>query len=179
MLKKLLLFIGVGIVGLILVGACTAFMFSDGDAEKTEIKGTVDKGEDIAKEDDNTINNDKEEIVVDDDKVKIIYKGITVKDDTIFGKEAKVKFEIENKLDKAIEVQVRKMSVDGVMVDEATLAFSQTVASGKKANGNISVHDFEDYDFPEFKGDMELVLHVFNEEDYETIQDYDVKVTID
>ena len=76
--------------------------------------------------------------LVDDDKLKI---DITGKSVGMFG--AEYTFLIENKMDKAITVQSRDMSVDGMMQDPI---FSVEIMAGKKAKQEMSFMDIENID---------------------------------
>lgn len=123
--------------------------------------------------------NDNAQVVVDESGVKISYTGLEITEDEIMGKEAHINFMIENNSDKLITVQQRNLSVDDFMVDETILSFSQDVKPGKKAKGSISVSDFEGYDFPEFKENMEFDLVVIDGESWENILQNTVNITIE
>jgi len=79
---------------------------------------------------------------------------------------------IENNTDKAITVQARDVSINDFMVDPV---FSCEVISGKKAFDTITFmeSDLTDNGITDIN-DLELKLHIFDTETWDTIKDTDI-----
>ena len=156
------------------------FLVGCSDSEDDSLDGTVEsnssENDSEAKEED-VEEESIDEVIVDDKNYKATLLEIVKKEDEIFGKTIEVVFEVENKLDQMITVQARDVSADGYMVDETILAMSQDVVGGKKAKAVLSIEDFEGYDFPELEENLEMVLHIFEEETYDTIGDHEVNIS--
>lgn len=146
------------------------------DASNTENADESNNAE-AAVENDNEEENEVNQVIVDNDSYKVTLLEILKKTDEIFGDSIEVVYEVENHLDKTITLQARDVSADGYMVDETLLSMSQDVVGGKKAKAVLSIHDFEGYDFPELEEDIEMVLHIFDAESWDTIEDHEVKVS--
>ncbi len=73
-----------------------------------------------------------EKVIVDRDGVKVTVKGLKYEDS--WGPSIGVY--VENNTSKNIMVQTRRFSINGFMIDPI---FSEDVAAGKKANGDISI----------------------------------------
>ncbi len=117
---------------------------------------TVDKEPEV------TVN---EQILLDKDGVKITLKGLTSED--IFGPSLKVL--VENNSKGPITVQARDTSINGVMQETM---FSCEVASGKKANDELTIMQSGlDIAGIETIKDIELKLHIFNTDTWDTIFD--------
>ena len=86
-----------------------------------------------------------------------------------------VKFEVENKRDDNIGVQAREVSADGKMINESMLSMSTDISAGKKADAVLTIENY-DGDLPEINENFEMVLHVYTDEDYETVEDHKVVV---
>ena len=81
----------------------------------------------------------KGDIIADQNGVKITYAGASARAGSIMGG-YQVDVMIENTTDKDVIVQVRDVSINGYMVNEA---FSCNVAAGKKANDSIEIYQDE------------------------------------
>ncbi|WP_152657329.1 hypothetical protein [Oceanobacillus sp. CFH 90083] len=142
---------------------------AEGEAEAEE-EGTE---EEEAVESESSAYN---EVLLDDDTAKVVLTGIETKQDDIFGDEHSITFEIENKSDGTIEVQSRELSLDGLMADDMAI-FSQTVAAGKRANGELSIMAFDE-ELPELNENLEFRLVILGE-DFMEITSSDVSVDIE
>lgn len=115
-----------------------------------------------AKSDEVTIT---EQVLLEQDGIKITAKELA--EDSIWGPELKVL--IENSGEKNVTVQVRSMSVNGIMAEPL---FSVDVAAGKSANDAITLMSAE----LKTAGittiqNMEFAFHVFDTESWDTIFD--------
>lgn len=180
---KRLLVIFVSLFVVIGLSAC------DGETEEKEIGNVTSSNEDQSEqnsddedknatngEEQNSESNTYDEVLLDDDVAVVTLKSIeTVKDD-IFGDEHKIKLEIENKSDKTIVVQSDEVSIDGLMVDDM-VAFSETVAGGKKANGSLDIMSLDE-DLPELDENLEFILIVLDDETFDRISEIDVNIDL-
>jgi hypothetical protein len=130
-------------------------------------------------------NNEKEqeepteynEVLLDSDNAKVTLLSITKVEDKTFDEEYhSIKLIIENKLDKTIVVQTDEVSVDDVMVTD-DVWFSETVAGGKKANGEMKIQTY-DSELPPLEKNLELLLLVIDEEDYDRLDEQSVRIEI-
>ena len=103
----------------------------DGDEVKAEDQ-TGDKKKDQKKADKATDESLEEQVVLDENGIKITAKGLDK--DGILGPE--VKLLIENESGKDVTVQARNVSVNGYMVDDI---FSADVVNGKKVNDELTI----------------------------------------
>ncbi len=139
-----------------------------------------DSKEQTEKEDKENEKDTEEELnkeIVNDDKFRAVLLSVKKEKDSIFGDQIVVKFELENKTDQTIEVQAREVSADGKMVDDGALTMSQEISPGKIADGKLKMMSFDDYELPELKENLELILHVFSWDDMDFALDYPVEVT--
>ncbi|MCD7744241.1 MAG: hypothetical protein LUI13_02945 [Lachnospiraceae bacterium] len=76
---------------------------------------------------------------------------------------------VENDTESSFTLQIRDSSVNGIMTD---FQASIEVEPGKKANGSISIlsSDLEDYGIEQV-ADIEMSLHIFDSETWDTIVD--------
>lgn len=113
--------------------------------------------------------DDSGEVLVDTDGIKIVGKGLSA-DDSFWG--PGVILYIENNSDQNITVQVRDVSVNGVMVETS---MSEDVVVGKKAISAVQFFstDLEDNSITDIK-DVELYFHIFNLESMDDIYDSDI-----
>lgn len=114
-----------------------------------------------------TYNNSKEEpiVLVDNGVTKITYTGVDKS--SIFGYE--IGLEIENKSERSITVQVREVSVDGVMVNPI---FSADIAGGKKSKSSMTISEDEVSKLVNVEG----LFHIFDGESWNAIGDYEFKL---
>ena len=174
MRKFLLLLSIVFLVALSACGETTSEEKEVASVNKDDTEKTNEEEESDASEEPEESTYD--EVLLDDDVAIITLVSIeTVKDDT-FGDEHKIKLEIENKSDETIVIQSEQVSIDGLMVDDM-VAFSETVAGGKRANGNLDIMSFDD-ELPELNENLEFILLVLDDETYERISETDVSVDL-
>lgn len=111
--------------------------------------------------------DDSGEIVLDQDGIKIVYKGM---EDSLMG--PSMVFYIENNTDTKITVQQRSMSIDGFMIDGI---FSPEVMPGKRAVHGITIFnsDLEENGI-ETPVSAELSFHIFQSDNMQGILDSDM-----
>lgn len=107
----------------------------------------------------------EEMVLVDQDGIKITALSLDL--DNTFGPELKVL--VENNTDKAITVQVRDVSINGMMVDSI---FSCDVEPGKKSNSAITFmgSSLEKNGIVDI-GTIELKFHAFNSDSHDLVFD--------
>jgi len=167
-------------VCLFLVIACGSTSNSDSAVPVNENKSVSDtsdnsKSQEVTKDEEEALPTETEkefvtvdeQVILDQDGVKVTLKSLS--NDDFFGPSLDVL--VENNTDKSITVQSRNTTINDVMVE--TL-FSCDVAAGKKANDEIT---FMDSDLKtaqiETIKDIELVLHIFDTDTWDTIFDSD------
>lgn len=128
------------------------------NANVEDNEGEATTNEDAEEDIDSTTYD---EVLLDDEIATVILKGIETEKDEIFGNQHNVKLEIENKTENTVYVQSREVSIDGFMVDDNVI-FSETVAGGKKAKGELSIMAFDD-ELPELNENIEFKLVVIDE----------------
>lgn len=109
----------------------------------------------------------EEAVVVDQDGLRITVKGL----DTTGGfMGPELKLLIENNSDRALTVQARDVSVNGLMITGTSL--SCDVAPGKKANDSLVLFssDLENSGIDTFAS-IEFKFHVFESDDWDTLFD--------
>ncbi len=111
----------------------------------------------------------EEQVVFDQEGIIITIKSLDL-EDSFFGPELKLL--IENNNEKDITVQVRKVSVNDIMIDPI---FSADVATGKKINDGMTFMDSE----LEVAGittikEIEFIFHIFDAESWDDIIDSEV-----
>ncbi len=115
-----------------------------------------------------TENNDQ--ILYEDDCVKITYKGIEKE-----ASRTKLNLTIENLSDKGITVQARDVSVNEIM---SKPIFSCDIVAGKKANDNMTFYNLEDDGINNIET-VEFSFHVYESNSHETIVDTEmIKINI-
>lgn len=108
-----------------------------------------------------------EKVVFDGNGIKITVKGLGT--DGLFGPELKLL--VENNGSQNVTVQVRNLSVNGIMADST---FSCDVASGKKANDEISISSsgLKAAGIEVIK-EIEFSFHIFDSDSWDSIVDSD------
>lgn len=99
--------------------------------------------------------------IMDKNGVVIYYNGIE-KADNYIG-DYNIKLKIVNNSDKAYIVQVRNLSVNGIMADSI---FSSNVAAGKTANDEIVIYNMDESGITAPITSAEFNFHVFNNDDW-------------
>ncbi|MDR1753519.1 MAG: hypothetical protein LBR74_01250 [Eubacterium sp.] len=105
-----------------------------------------------------------EHVILEQDGIKVTLKAL---ESSFMGPELKVL--IENESDEGITIQARNASINDVMLQTM---FSADVEPGKKANSSISFLSAElERAGIEIIKDVELALHIFNTDSWETVFD--------
>ena len=109
----------------------------------------------------------EEQVLLDQDGIKITAKELS--NDSFWGPEVKVL--VENTSSKSVTVQLRDVSVNGIMMEPM---FSADVAAGKKVNDSITFmsSEFEEAGITMIQN-MEFSFHVFDTESWDTVFDSD------
>lgn len=107
----------------------------------------------------------EEQVLLEQDGIKITAKELST--DSFWGPEVKVL--IENTSTKSVTVQLRDVSVNGIMMEPM---FSAEVAAGKKVNDSITfmTSEFEEAGITIIQN-MEFSFHVFDTESWNTVFD--------
>lgn len=170
------LFLTASLAAVVALSACTAETPKD-EAEKedkvSEVSketGKVDKKTDKK---DNKKEIKKEEVVYDQDGIKVTYLGYKFKEDEFFGDSMEFKFDVKNDLERAVEVQAENVSADGRMINDMNISMSDSIAAGKIGTATLTIDDYED-GLPEEFDELELTLNIFDWEDY----DFDIEVPV-
>ncbi len=112
----------------------------------------------------------EEQVLVDQNGIKIT--AVELVDDGIWG--TGLKLLIENNTDQDVGISCDALIVNNYMI--ANL-FSATVASGMKSNETVDLYSTElEASGIENIGQIELKMHSFDGETYETIEEYDLAV---
>ena len=187
MKKSKIITIGIGILALIVIigsiigcqGETTATTSSVVESEvptTDEPLAEVEVTSEIAEADSNTeldiTSSDitiEEQVLFDQDNVKLTI--LSMDTSSLFGTDLNVL--IENNSDQNVTVQVRDMSINGLMIDSPL--FSSDIASGKKSNDSISIllSELEINNITTIS-DIELSFLVFNSETWEDIFQTDI-----
>lgn len=109
-------------------------------------------------------------VVMDKGGIKIIYLGIEQKQDGLKGYDIKV--QIVNSTDTNYTVQVRDLSLNGIMCPN--VIFSTDVASQKTANSGIWVYNLEGNGISTPIKTAEFYFHIFESDSYSGGFDSDV-----
>lgn len=115
-----------------------------------------------------------EEEIADDEYLHAIINDVEFVEDDIFGDSYTVHIDLENKTEQKIVVQARDVSADGLMVDDMVI-FSQEIAGEKRAKGKLEIISFEE-ELPALEEELEFKLIVFDDETFEQLAEYDVKL---
>lgn len=162
--------------GVLILVMLIMLMLSSCSGNNTEnTQGDVAGDEKQSEANDNLMELNQE--IVDNDNFRAKLVSIEKIEDDIWGNSIEVKFELENKMDKTIEVQAREVSVDGKMVDDSMLSMSQEISPGKTADGILTMTELEGTQLPLLEDSMEMNLHVFSWDDYDLEEDYPVNIS--
>lgn len=151
----------------LVLGACG----SDEAPEETAADDTEEvaeaEPEDAEADDDVEEAIEIQEILVDDDNVKVNFYGI-VKYKEGDGEAIEALFEVENKSDTDYIVQARSLSLNDKMVDDTQQFMSQEVAAGKSADAILLIQNLEG-EVPDLDGNIELDLNI-SDKSFEVIE---------
>ena len=145
----------------------------DGGTEGDEVGSSTVEAADSNEEQDEAKEITAEDVVIEEqvlleqDGIKITAKELS--NDSFWGPE--VKLLIENTSAKSVTVQLRDVSVNGIMMEPM---FSADVAAGKKVNDSITfmTSEFEEAGITIIQN-MEFSFHVFDTESWDTVFDSD------
>lgn len=179
-MRKLLVLFTV-LFTIMLVGC--SFNFADKDVEEKEVSA-VETSDDKEVDNDEVIEEEEEEkeetteiekVLVDNKHLKATMKNIVKVTNERWDEERyEINIEIENKRDDTIEVTAREVSADDVMIDKMVF-FSETVASGKTAHGQMAIENF-DGPLPDMKENLEFILHIYSHDDFDFEDNHEIKI---
>ena len=114
------------------------------------------------------IDTAKDEIIYEDDYVKITY----VKQElSLFG--PAIKFLVESKTDKTIDISFTDVHIDGFMVD-LTGAYVSDLAEGKKSFETLYIYESDYEDFTEYPSMIEFTIKVQDSESWNSLAESEV-----
>ncbi len=174
-MRKLLLMLLASLV--LVLGACAESEDKEVESLESSEKDSEDVSEDEEAEADDVEEETKEldQTLVDNDNLKAVVTGIKKIDDKEWDEERyEISIEIDNNREDTIEVQAHEVSADGVMIDDMVF-MSETVSAGKHANAIMGIENYEG-DLPEMEEELEFILSVYSDEDYEYEEEHDVKI---
>ncbi|MCG7337158.1 hypothetical protein MHZ95_18015 [Sporosarcina sp. ACRSM] len=170
-MKKLIGFLMLAMV--LVLAACGDDSVETTDKEVGSVTGEQKETNKEEVQDENEKNELNQE-VADTENIKATLVSIEKIVDKEWDEEKyKVTFEVENKREDTITVQAREVSADGKMIDESMLMMSQDISGGKKADAVLEIQNY-DGDLPEINENLELILYVFSNEDFETVEEHKV-----
>jgi len=87
-----------------------------------------------------------------------------------------ITFDILNKRKDAIIISAQRLSVDERMVDETIYEMHQEISPQKAANARLIIQQADEIEFPEFKNDLEMEMHISSTEDPSYFEKHPVKI---
>lgn len=111
-----------------------------------------------------TSTNTTGKVLLDQNGIKITFNGITKKDSYLKGYDVNLK--IENSNAQNYGIQIRDLSVNGIMADNM---FSCDVVAGKTANDSIWLYGLEERGITEPITNVEFVFIVYDPKTFQTI----------
>ncbi len=114
------------------------------------------------------------EVIVDNENVKITLLEIVNIDDTEKGKEFQIKFDIENKTDFIIGTDAQKVSINEEIIDETIIMMTGDIEAGKTGVSTVRIMELDGFEFPEIKGDIEFEIFLFSWKNF----DYEERIPI-
>ncbi len=159
---------------LLILGACGEV---EEEKQVESVEADEQNVEEVSEEEQEEKEDSKEidKVIADNEHLKATLVDVVKVEDKEWDEERyEINIEIENKREDTIEVQAHEVSADGKMIDDFVV-FSQTVAGEKSADGTMVIENY-DGDLPEMEKELEFVLYVYSEDDYDFEDETDVKV---
>ncbi len=141
--------------------------------------GTTDANESETQNGVETSENFKEynQVVTNDDLFEITLTTVEFIEDDIFWDSIEITFEVLNKTDRTVEVQADEVSIDNRMIDFGIYSMSQEISAGKIADCVLTLTTYdEDEELPAMEDNLEMILNIFDWEDWEFEHNYNVKL---
>lgn len=127
----------------------------------------------------NSIEEGKEveinEKLLDNEDVELIAKSITKEINKKEQEMYRVLFDVENKYKEEIVVKVEGVSFDGNEIETALYSMSNNIKSKDKKELVLDITDFDGYELPELKKEIELDVRVFSWTDPDFTENHKVK----
>ena len=178
-MKKLMGKAIIFIVFILVIAGCSSLNSGKPNTEKENVDGQVVKNEEDSVEETSDEqeqqeeveaeeeSNDINQVIVDDENMKISLLKIVRKSDDTFGDRINVVFEMENKMDRSITVGAEHVSSDGKMVDNSVYLMYQEISPNKLADAELSFMEMDDKEIPALEKDLELTIRVLDFDDYD------------
>lgn len=153
---KLIAITGVVLTSLTILSGCGST--SEPETNKKPAVEATQESSDKTGSKDQAKEQSIDKVLFEKDGIKISTKGIS-KDNF----DTKLKLSIENNSDKAVTIQSRDVSINGIMIDGI---LSADVQAGKKANDTLSFFNskLKENDITDIT-DIELKFHIFDSAD--------------
>lgn len=175
---KKIMFLLMSLVVVTGLTACEEAETTEKDVGSVETSGNGNNEEGNEENDgESEETTDYDEVLIDSENAKVTLESITKVEDELFDDEYySIKLAIENKLDKTITVQTDDVSIDGLMVTDEAF-FSEDVAGGKKANGEMQIETFDE-ELPPLEDELEMLLLVIDEDTFDDLDNEQVNIEI-
>jgi len=179
-MKKLLILLSFALV--LFLAACGETTDESKEVSNVETTDSQSAGTEVPEEESNEdveegTESSYDQVLIDSETAKITLESISTVEDTTWDEEYHlIKLLIENKSDKTITVQTDEVSIDGLMVTD-DVWFSEDVAGGRKANGEMQIQVF-DGDLPPLEEELEMLLLVIDNDTFDTIDEEKVNIEI-
>lgn len=149
--------IGLGVAAVLVIGFFAIPTDTPTDTTNDEPVKVESESKAESKADENT-EEKTNTVIYDENGIKISFKGI---EKSTLGKD--IKLNVENNTENKKMVQVRDLSINGIMIDGL---FSVSIESGKKANDGITLLKsyLEENDITEIE-EIELKFAIINSDD--------------
>lgn len=166
-------------LALLLMGGCSS---KPNTKDKEEAKKDVvedvskDQVEKKATED----RKDYDKIVYEDEKFKISLKYKEIPDfEKYFQDSLELVFEVENKMDEDVVLQVESLSIDGKMVNSGQIVSSTDIHAKKLADTFVRITADRKEDLPKAEKDMEIDFKVFSWDNEKIRENIRVEIDLD
>lgn len=178
-MKKLIIASILSVVAIL--GACGEVVKEEVDVKDVGVKEeavetvTEETTEEVTEE----ATPDVKQVIAEDEFLKIELISIEKIEDEVWGDSIQAKFDVTNKTSQTITVQAREVSADGRMVetDDVFVSMSDDVSAGKIGIATMSIGTYDtSIELPELTSSLELILHTFYSDSYDSLKDYPVLV---
>lgn len=168
------------IFSLILVSVLIMTGCSSGDGKVDSNSEKISSEESSKKKASSLDKKEYDKPVYEDDKVKIVLKSIGKAPEGKYVFNAvDLIFEVENKLEEDIALQVESLSVDGKMVDASNVVSSTDIQAKKMADAYVSISDEHGYEIPKINKDIEVNFNLFSWDNEDLSYEFKGKTELD
>lgn len=187
-MKRLMSIALFSIILIFMIAGCSSLNSS----KKETVEGQVVKSDSAEEENEENKENEQEEeskaesqeinqLIADDENIKIsLLKIVRRSGDTRRDEGIDIIFEIENKLDRNINLSAESVSSDGKMVDRGIYSMYQDITANKMADVELNIMKIDDKELPALEEDLELTIFAYDPDDYEFEElQYPVKISFE